>query len=377
MKTARRLFVFLLSLVMLMGTMYVSASAEEHAAFDNYPHPRVSTDGHLTIGFVSDKPEFESIQRILQQLRLECVHRGWDLVEVVYENEQDLRDKFLNLINQDVDAILTFSLTNMQSKADIVAQARAAGIGFYNMDTQIVDGVISNSAMPDGLAGAALMYAIGEEHNWGDGIAVITKKSIQVHYERTDVMTAIANCYSTTKILTQQDIAAVTYDELQAANDFAKTWVTQYGDQLTGIITSTDYFGCPVAEALIQAGIGDEVWVSGFDGGSQAWAYIRNNTPLRYSYAVPDELFVHKALEVINDIQIEGMNPGDDGCAISHVGEIMYCQGIVVDRDNCPAVGTNIHAVFDYYGGDPSDTDAWYNWNDGDGAYVVSDYIAD
>lgn len=377
MKTARRLFVILLSLVMLMGVLSASAAAEANTAFDEFPHPRVSTDGHLTIGFVSDKPEFESIQRILQQLRLECIHRGWDLIEVVYENEQDLRDKFLNLINQDVDAILTFSLTNMQSKADIVAQAREAGIGFYNMDTQIVNGVISNSAMPDGLAGAALMYAIGEEHKWTDGIAVITKKSIQVHYERTDVMTAIANCYNTTKILAEQDIAAVTYDELQAANDFAKTWVTQYGDQLTGIITSTDYFGCPVAEALIQAGIGDEVWVSGFDGGSQAWAYIRNNTPMRYSYAVPDELFVHKALEVINDIQIAGMNPGDEGCTISHVGEIMYCQGIVVSRSNCPAVGTNIHAVFDYYGGDPDDMDAWYNWNDGDGAYVVSDYIED
>lgn len=352
------------------------AAAGEYEAFDNYPHPVVKTDGSLTIGFVSDKPEFESIQRILQQLRLECTHRGWDLVEVVYESEQDLRDKILNLINQNVDVILNFSLTNMDSKQDLVAQARNAGIGWYNMDTQVVDGVISNSAMPDGLAGATLMYAIGEKSKWNEGLAVITKKSIQVHYERTDVMSAIANCYSTASVLSEQDIAAVTYDELQAANDFAKTWVTQYGDQLTGIITSTDYFGVPVAEALNQAGV-DNVWVSGFDGGSETWAYIRNNTPLQYSYAVPDELFVHMALEVIDDIQVEGMNPGDEGCTISHVGEIMYCEGIVIDRDNCPAVGTNIHAVFDYYGGDPDDADAWYNWNDGDGAYVVTDYVAE
>jgi hypothetical protein len=33
--------------------------------------------------------------------------------------------------------------------------------------------------------------------------------------------------------------------------------------------------------------------------------------------------------------------------------------------------------VFNYYGGDPEDKDAWYNWNDGDGAYVVSDYEAE
>ena len=119
----------------------------------------------------------------------------------------------------------------------------------------------------------------------------------------------------------------------------------------------------------------DEVWVSGFDGGSQAWAYIRNNTPLRYSYAVPDELFIHQVLELIDQIQVQGLNPGDEGCLISRAGETIYCEGIVIDRDNVPAVGTNIHAVFDYYGGDPDDEDAWYNWNDGDGAYVVSDYI--
>ena len=374
MKTTKRIVALLLSLVMLFSLTCVASATEEKAAFDDYPHPVVKSDGALTIGFISDKPEFESIQRILQQLRLECTHRGWELVEVVYESEQDLRDKVLNLINQNVDAILTFSLTNMDSKQDLVAQARAAGIGWYNMDTQIVDGVISNSAMPDGLAGATLMYAIGEKSKWNEGIAVITKKSIQVHYERTDVMSAIASCYSTANILSEQDIAAVTYDELQAANDFTKTWVTQYGDQLTGIITSTDYFGVPVAEALTQAGV-DNVWVSGFDGGSETWSYIRNNTPLQYSYVVPDELFVHKALEVVDDIQVEGLNPGDEGCAISHVGEIMYCEGIVIDRDNCPAVGTNIHAVFDYYGGDPDDADAWYNWNDGDGAYVVTDYV--
>ena len=116
---------------------------------------------------------------------------------------------------------MTFSLTNMDSKQDLVEQARSAGIGWYNTDTQVVDGVISNSAMPDGLAGAALMYHIGEVHNWQQGVAVLTKKSIQVHYERTDVMKAIAECYPGMSVLAEQDIAAVTYDELQAANDFA------------------------------------------------------------------------------------------------------------------------------------------------------------
>ncbi|MCD7735755.1 MAG: hypothetical protein LUI07_02115, partial [Lachnospiraceae bacterium] len=230
----KRIFAVLLSLVMLMSIAGVaSAESAEPEAFDDYTRPRMSEDGSLTIGFVSDKPEFESIQRILQQLRLECEHRGWELVEVVYESEQDLRDKILTLINQDVDAIVTFSLTNMESKQDLVAMAREAGIGFYNTDTTVVDGVICNSTMPDGMAAAELMYAIGEDSQWSDGVAVLTKTSIQVHYERTDVMQAIANCYVNETVLAELDIAAAGYDELQAANDYAKTWYTQYGEELT------------------------------------------------------------------------------------------------------------------------------------------------
>ena len=67
------------------------------------------------------------------------------------------------------------------------------------------------------------------------------------------------------------------------------------------------------------------------------------------------------------------MKPGDDGCLISEEGAAIYETGMVVSPKNVPEVGESIHAVFDYYGGDPEDADAWYNWTDGEGAYTVSE----
>ena len=65
------------------------------------------------------------------------------------------------------------------------------------------------------------------------------------------------------------------------------------------------------------------MWVAGIDGGAQAWSYIRDNTPLKYSYAQPFELYVHNVFEIINSTQVLGANPGDDGSMILASGETL------------------------------------------------------
>lgn len=346
----------------------------EAEAFDEYPRPRILQDGELKIGFIHDKPEYESCARVVQQARIETAHRGWELIDLVYENEQDLRDNILNLINQDVDAIVMFSLPSMEAKQDLVDMARGKGIGVYNVDNQMIPGIICNSTMPNGVAAMEMMYRIGEDHLWNDNIAIITKTPIQVHVERTDVMKALIGVYPSMSALAEADMSSAQVDELQAANDYTKAWMTKYGDELTGIITSTDYFGVPVAEAVQQAGDinGDKVWVAGIDGGAQAWSYIRDNTPLKYSYAQPFELYVHNVFEIINSMQVLGANPGDDGSMILAPGETIYARGEVVTRENCPAVGESIHAAFEFYGLDPDDDGAWFNWQDAGGPYQVT-----
>lgn len=218
--------------VMMAVSAFATPVFADTEAFDDYDHPRVVEDGKLTVGFVHSSPDFESIARCCQQAEIEAAHRGWDIVDVVYSTDTDLRDSILNLINQDVDAIVLFSLESMDSKADLVAQARQAGIGVYNLDNTIVDGSIGNVTMPNAVAASELIYKIGEDHGWTDNIGVITKRSIRVHIERTDPIKAICGVYDNMNILDEQDIQASSATPVQAATDYTKAWLTKYGDEM-------------------------------------------------------------------------------------------------------------------------------------------------
>ena len=131
--------------------------------------------------------------------------------------------------------------------------------------------------------------------------------------------------------------------------------------------------GMSAGEAIAAAGDpkGANTWTAGIDGGTQAWAAIRKETPFQYSYAQPFELYTHKLFELMDQIQVKGINPGDPGSMIDKAGATMYSQGLVVTRANVPPVGANIHELYNYYGMDPKDMTAWYNWTDGPGIYKI------
>ena len=94
---------------------------------------------------------------------------------------------------------------------------------------------------------------------------------------------------------------------------------------------------------------------------------------MTFTYSQPFEYYSHMTCQVIEDLQVKGLNPGDKGCTISKIGEYITAPGIVTTVENCPKAGDSIHSVFDYYGEDPDAEDAWYTWNDGPGIYKVTD----
>ena len=73
----------------------------------------------------------------------------------------------------------------------------------------------------------------------------------------------------------------------------------------------------------------------------------------------------------MEQLQLLGMNPGDEGCLIGFSGDTMYSVGTVVTRENVPDVGEVVHAAYDYF--DPEDTDAWYFWPEAGGPTVVEE----
>lgn len=354
--------------VLCLSVFGVQANGAE---FDEYARPRIVANEDATIAFITDQPSMEYFVRGINQAEIEGVHRGWNVMTLQYEDEQSLRDTIQNVINQDVTAIVLMAQNNMESKSDLVDQARNAGIGFYGCDSQLINGMLVNVGVNNAAAGAELIYHIESREGWDDNIAALSMTSVQQHIERIDVMQAAMNAYAGVTWLSTEDIA-VSPSFIQDCYDATKALLQLHDDDLSGIVTPGDAMGISAAEAVIQSGDpnGDKCWVASMDGTASAMDYIRNDTPLKYVFAQPIELYVHEVFEVINQLQVEGINPGDPESKISAAGETIYVTGSIVDNTNVPEIGSPIHVCFDYY--DAADTGAWYNWSEGPGIYTVS-----
>ena len=354
-----------------------SGSTEEAAgnaepaegAFDEFTRPVIKEEGGLTIACIHPKPEVESQNRSIQQCELEAENRGWEFQDIVYDSDSEWADLFRNVMNQGVDAIILGSTESMEAKVDLIAEARNKGIGVYSNDNQIVPGVIMNSTMPNGVAAMSLLYEIGNDVGWQGAFSYATVATIQVHNERIQPIQTVCELYPNIETLETVDASAGGTDQFTYVADASKAWFQQYGQEMTGVFASCDALGMPIAEAAEQYPdlVGEDFFVAGIDGGSDAWSYIRNGSYFKYSYAQPFEMFTHKVFEAIEDIQVEGLNPGDEGCIVTEPGEVLYTEGLVVSDKNVPEVGANINSIFEYYDDDP---DAWYNW---EGTYTVSE----
>ncbi|MBC5689513.1 substrate-binding domain-containing protein [Mediterraneibacter sp. NSJ-55] len=349
------------------GSGETAAAAE--GSFDEFTRPNIKSADEIKVAYMHTKPEVESQSRSILQSQLEADNRGWEYAEYTYQEDSEWADIFRNLMNQGVDAIIIGSTESMEAKVDLIAEARNMGIGVYSNDNQVVPGVIMNSTMPNGTAAMSLIYQIGNDIGWSGAIGFSTMASIQVHNERILPIQSICDIYSNLSVLETIDAVAGGTDQPTYVNESAKALMQQYGTEMKGWIGSCDYIAMPVAEAAEQSAdlIDPDFFVAGIDGGSDCWSYIRSGSYMKYSYAQPFEMFTHKVFEAIEDIQVEGLNPGDEGCIISTPGEVLYSEGVVITQDNVPEPGSNINSVFDYYDDDP---DAWYNW---EGTYTVKE----
>lgn len=345
-----------------------ASTVGDNSAFDEYARPVVKESG-LTLAYIHNFAYNEAEQRKMGQIQLECDNRGWKFVEANYTEDSEWSDAFKNLINQGVDVIVITNTESMQAKSGLIIQARNEGIGVYCCDSEVVPGIIANATMPNGVATEELFYKIGNDYKWTENLGFLTAETFQVHTERVDPAVATCKSYANLNVYEVQDVLAGGSDFITYSADLVKAWLQKYGTELTGVYTSSDTLAFAAAEAAEQSGdlVSEDFFVSGIDGGSECWAKIREGSYFKYSYAQPFELYAHKLCDIIEQIQVMGLNPGDEGCDIDYSGDILYSYGKVITRNNVPDVGANVHTIFDYYDSDP---DSWCNW---EGTYTVSE----
>ncbi|NMB32643.1 MAG: substrate-binding domain-containing protein [Clostridium sp.] len=362
-RAAKKRWITLLSIVAVMLFFGVTSFGKDLA------RPRIVKD-RVVVGYVYLQSGSESVMRQYQQVKIEAKHRNWKLVEACGTSDEMLRNGFNNLINQNVDVIIIGNVSTRPLE-DLIVKARGKGIGVYNIDAEMRPGVIANCTQPNGVAALELFYWLGERMNWKGTFAVITVPSIQVNIERTAPVTALIEEVFPGLEKLGEEYVNPNEPVMDQAFNYSKRWITKHGDKLDIIFSSWDGGAQGAANAIMQAGYEGKVATVGIDGGSNTWAMIRKGTPFIASYAQPFELYTHSIFELVNQIQVKGLNPGDKGCSISGYGSTLYERGYIVHTQNVPQPGQSVHAVFNYYGGDPDDPNAWYNWKEEGGPYMV------
>lgn len=348
-----------------------NSSTVSAEAFDAYARPRVKES--LKVGLLMQTSTDEALLRAVRQAEIEANYRGWEIVTVEYSNDEDCVSAFTNLIAQDVDAIFLNSISGIEAKTSVVEQAREAGIGVYALDTGITDGIITNVSSTNGLAAMELFYQVAADTGWDAGCAFLYLGVVAPHIERLSPIRSLLESdmvYPNMSLIAEQDLADYLPSPQTYEYEYTKTWIQNYDEDLNVIFCGAGAMMASVNE-VSKALNADWIICAGFDGSSTTYAYLRENGATKYVYSLPSEQFTHECFEAMDAIQVKGLNPGDEGCNVSKVGDTIYLTGAIVTLENCPEVGETFHTVYAYY--DPDDADGWWNWTDDKGPMLIGD----
>lgn len=346
-------------------TTQTTATTEETSKEYNFPDLKIKTDNKLKIGYLAPELTNESTKRHWQQIQNECQHRGWELISdtnATYEADKT-RTAFQRILSQDPDAIV-FSFLDFPPIADLIIEARNKGIGVYNIGSGMIDGNVACVLSENGVIGVKMAaYAINRMGGSGK-VAGFMDLWMPRGIQRDVTSAALFedSNYEFKETVHHKLTPEGYTDELYSV---ASNWITKYGNDLDYIWVCWDLGAITVARAMAEKGYTEkDMFTVGIDGGSQPWAVLREGKiPFVASLAEPFEYQVHMIMETVKQCQVDNILPGDPGSIVPGSG--FYSTDnmtFIVDKNNVPAVGANIHSVFNYYGGDPNDSNAWYNW---------------
>ena len=338
------------------GTASLAGVTETFTGEGPLPMPKVKRDGKLELGWLVEEMTFESYSRDYYQGELECKERGWSMYPVLDARTIDKqRDAMEVFIRRDLDAIV-INYAQMESIRDLVLQARNKGIGVYCVDNTLVPGVIANATQYNGVVGSRMFYYGMERLNGKGKVLFMNEARPCIFQERLYAAEGLlVNCYPGLELVKHE-----LCKDLEEYYTKAVDYITKYGKSLKWIYIFADLDGLGAIRAIEQAGFKrDDIFVTGVDGGSQAYAMIRDGSPLVATMSQPFEQYTHKIFEVIDEVQVKGIIPGSKGSTIPG-GRTFYFDSVLTTPENVPPIGSSIHEVFKdtYY--NPNDKGAWY-----------------
>jgi len=358
----KRCIIGLLVLTLMMPIFLATTSFAEMetvTANEPLPMPRLVKDRPLHFAYIIADLS-SSGRRVWRQVQNEVVGRGWKVTPILDASSLDLQASGMrSFIEKDVDAIIINGM-QMEPLMDIIIEARELGIGVYNCDTPLRPGVIANVTQPNGVVGAQMFY-YGMNRLNGKGNMLIF--SHPPHILRRRCFSArglVEDDWPGLKLVGFEDLGQFGWEK--KVFDVTSNYIQRYGADLSWIFAGWDSPGILATRAVEQAGYTkDEIFVTGIDGGPESYAEIRKGSPFVATMSQPLEQYLHMTCEIIKQVQIDGIGPGELGSMVPPWRTI-FCTPVLTDATNLPEPGQSIHEVFGatYY--DPDNPNGWWNW---------------
>lgn len=318
MKRYRVSFFISLTLILIFGLMSVVNAAPKE----------------VKLGYVTATITATSQAREAKVVEEWCKEKGWNLsLNNADGSWAKYADLIENLVESKVDAIIV-SNADLPSIKPAIESANKANVPLIAIDSGWTPGVLTNITVNNFVMGAQISSYLADRLGAkGNVVAIKFRQHFGCRRRGIELDTVLSE-FPEIKLLDEHEMPPSGFVEDTQAT--LENWLNKYGDEIDAVFCAFDDLSSAAALTIESAGYTkDNIFVVGIDGTEQAYDLIRRGSPFVATIAQPFEEYSEKALAIVEDIVVKGVEPN----VATGGRSVIYLDAPLITQANVPASG--------------------------------------
>lgn len=318
MKKCRISIFIVLTLILIFGLMSMANAAPKE----------------VKLGYVTATITATSQAREAKVVEEWCKEKGWNLsLNNADGSWAKYADLIENLVESKVDAIIV-SNADLPSIKPAVESANKANIPLIAIDSGWTPGVLANITVNNFVMGAQISSYLADRLGAkGNVVAIKFRQHFGCRRRGIELDTVLSE-FPEIKLLDEHEIPPSGFVEDTQAT--LENWLNKYGDEIDAVFCAFDDLSAAAALTIESADYTkDNMFVVGIDGTEQAYDLIRRGSPFVATIAQPFEEYSEKALAIVEDIVVKGVEPN----VATGGRNVIYLDAPLITQANVPAPG--------------------------------------
>lgn len=288
----------------------------------------------VKLGYVTATITATSQAREAKVVEKWCKEKNWELsLNDAGGSWAKYTDLIETLVESKVDAIIV-SNADLPSIKPAIEFANKANIPLIAIDSGWAPGVLANITVNNFVMGAQIStYLVDRLGAKGNVVAVKFRQHFGCRRRGKELDTVLSE-FPEIKLLDEHEMPPAGF--VEDTQSTMETWLTRYGNDIDAVFCIFDDLSAAVTLAIEAAGYTQkDMFVIGIDGTQQAYDLIRRGSPFVATIAQPFESYAKKALEIVEDIVVNGVEP----IVATGGRHVIYMDAPLITQENVPAPG--------------------------------------